>query len=124
MSYTNSWQYNVMVKAPVTYYNKKFEEKEELREQHIQWELDREKTYYRSALEKINPQEIKNQMENEKVRRTNMLLALNKCVMDKTSTTDGFSFNKNSGSLKKLQQVPFIQKKTTVKEAEVRFLDT
>ena len=54
-SYTNTWQYNVVVKAPITYANRNFEENEELRESHILWEMDREKTYFRSALEKINP---------------------------------------------------------------------
>jgi hypothetical protein len=50
----------VVVKAPVTYNNKKFEEKEELREAHLLWEMDHEKTYFRSALERINPQNIRN----------------------------------------------------------------
>jgi hypothetical protein len=100
-SYTNSWQYNVVVKAPTTYQNKKFEEKEELRESHILWELDKEKTYFRSAMEKINPYNIKTQNETEKLKRTEMLNALNSNIMEKTSN-DGLSLSKGSGSLKKL----------------------
>lgn len=100
-SYTNAWQYQVVAKAPHTYFNKKFEEKEELRESHILWELDREKTYYRSALERINPQQIRNQMEAEKLRRTNMQMSLNQNVMEKTYE----SASKFSNSLKKLPSV-------------------
>jgi hypothetical protein len=77
VSYPNAWQYTVVTKAPQTYFNKKFEEKEELRESHILWEMDREKTYFRSALERLNPQHIRNQVEMEKMRRTNMQMSLN-----------------------------------------------
>ena len=102
-SYSNTWQYKVVVQAPQTYYNKKFEEKEELREQHVLWELDREKTYFRSAMEKINGQQIRTELENEKLRRTNMLMSLNQCVMDKT-TVEGISKPNASHSHKKLPQ--------------------
>lgn len=54
-SYTNSWQYNVVVRAPQTYHNTKFPEKQQLNEAHILWEMDREKTYFRSAMDRINP---------------------------------------------------------------------
>lgn len=102
-SYTNAWQYNVVVKAPMTYHNKNFEEKEELRESHILWEMDREKTYFRSAMERINPQQIKNQVDTEKIRRTNMMMSLNHNVMDKTQNVEHLSPTKViSGSLKKL----------------------
>jgi len=70
-SYSNTWQYQVVVKAPVTYANKRFEEKEELRDSHILWEMDREKTYFRSALEKMSPSKIKDKLDHEKMRRTN-----------------------------------------------------
>jgi hypothetical protein len=98
-SYSQAWQYNVVVKAPITYFNKKYEEKEELRDQHIVWEMDRERTYYKSALERIPPQKIREQIEQDKQRRTNMLNALTANVMEKTSS-DGF--HRPSNSLKKL----------------------
>jgi len=81
----------------VTYANKKFEEKEELRDSHILWEMDREKTYFRSALEKINPSKIKEQLEFEKMRRTNNgFLSLNQCAIDKT--VDGGSPTKSGAA--------------------------
>jgi hypothetical protein len=88
-SYSQAWQYSVVVKAPVTYFNKKYEEKEELRDAHILWEMDRERTYYKSAMEKITPQKIREQAELERQRRSNMLMALNTNTMDKT-LSDGF----------------------------------
>jgi hypothetical protein len=92
----------VVVKAPQTYFNSKFEEKETLREQHVLWEMDREKTYFRSAMDKINPQQILKQQETEKLRRTNMMMSLNHNVMDKTTThPEGFS-KAASHSFKKL----------------------
>jgi len=48
-----------MTKAPVTYFNKNFEEKEELREAHILWEMDHEKTYYKSVMEKMSGKKVK-----------------------------------------------------------------
>ncbi len=72
------------MKAPVTYFNRKYEEKEELRDAHILWEMDRERTYYKSAMEKIQPQKIREQVELEKQRRSNMIMALNNNIMDKT----------------------------------------
>ena len=78
-----------MVKAPVTYFNKKYEEKEELRDAHIIWEMDRERTYYKSAMEKITPQKIREQVELERQRRSNMIMSLNTNTMDKTQS-DGF----------------------------------
>lgn len=89
-----------MVKAPVTYFNKKYEEKEELRDAHIIWEMDRERTYYKSAMEKIQPSKIKEQAELERQRRSNMIMALNTNVMDKTQS-DAFP-PRSSNSLKKL----------------------
>ncbi len=102
MSYPNTWQYNVVAKAPMTYFNKNFEEKEELRETHILWEMDREKTYYKSAMEKFSPQKLREVADNERFRRTNMIMALNHNIMDKTSHIDPWNYKKDSGSLKKL----------------------
>jgi hypothetical protein len=98
-SYSQAWQYTVVVKAPVTYFNKKYEEKEELRDAHIIWEMDRERTYYKSAMEKIPPSKIKEQAELERQRRSNMIMALNTNVMDKTQSD---AFPRSSNSLKKL----------------------
>lgn len=102
------------MKAPQTYFNKKFEEKEELRESHILWELDREKTYYRSAMERMNPQAIRNQVETEKMRRTNMLMSLNHNIMEKSTNLEVQS-SKFSNSLKKLP-TNFSNKKSPFKE--------
>jgi hypothetical protein len=52
-------------------------------------------------MEKINPYNIKTQNETEKLKRTEMLNALNSNIMEKTSN-DGLSLSKGSGSLKKL----------------------
>jgi hypothetical protein len=98
-SYSQAWQYTVVVKAPVTYFNKKYEEKEELRDAHIIWEMDRERTYYKSAMEKIQPSKIKEQAELERQRRSNMIMALNTNVMDKIQSD---AFQRSSNSLKKL----------------------
>jgi hypothetical protein len=98
-SYSQAWQYTVVVKAPVTYFNKKYEEKEELRDAHIIWEMDRERTYYKSAMEKIQPSKIKEQAELERQRRSNMIMALNTNVMDKIQSD---AFHRSSNSLKKL----------------------
>lgn len=98
-SYSQAWQYTVVVKAPVTYFNKKYEEKEELRDAHIIWEMDRERTYYKSAMEKIQPSKIKEQAELERKRRSNMIMALNTNVMDKIQSD---AFQRSSNSLKKL----------------------
>jgi hypothetical protein len=43
----------------VTYFNKNFEEKEDLRETHVLWEMDKEKTYYKSAMEKISGKKLR-----------------------------------------------------------------
>lgn len=88
-----------MVKAPVTYFNKKYEEKEELRDAHIIWEMDRERTYYKSAMEKIQPAKVREQVELERQRRSNMLMALNTNTMDKTQSD---AIHRSSNSLKKL----------------------
>ena len=65
-SFSQAWQYQVVVKAPVTYFNKKYEEKEELRDAHIIREMDRERTYYKSAMEKIQPAKVREQIELER----------------------------------------------------------
>jgi hypothetical protein len=89
-----------VTKAPVTYFNKNFEEKEELREAHILWEMDHEKTYYKSVMEKMSGKKVKKEADNERLRRTNMLMALNTNIMEKT--TDPMNYTKGSGSFKKL----------------------
>jgi hypothetical protein len=48
----------VTAKTPATYFNKNFEEKEEIREAHVLWELDKEKTYYKSAMEKMSSKKV------------------------------------------------------------------
>ncbi len=90
----------MVVKAPVTYFNKKYEEKEELRDAHIIREMDRERTYYKSAMEKIQPAKVREQIELERQRRSNMLMALNTNTMDKTQS-EAFQ-QRSSNSLKKL----------------------
>ena len=87
-------------KTPATYFNKNFEEKEEIREAHVLWELDKEKTYYKSAMEKMSSKKVKQEAENERMRRTNIGMALNSNIMEKT--VDPAQYNKGSGSLKKL----------------------
>ncbi len=99
-SYSQAWQYQVVVKAPITYFNKKYEEKEELRDAHIIREMDRERTYYKSAMEKIQPAKVREQIELERQRRSNMLMALNTNTMDKTQS-EAFQ-QRSSNSLKKL----------------------
>ena len=100
VSYPNTWQYQVTAKAPATYFNKNFEEKEEIRETHVLWELDKEKTYYKSAMEKMSSKKVRQEAENERMRRTNIGMALNSNIMEKT--VDPSQYNKGSGSLKKL----------------------
>jgi len=64
--------------------------------------MDKEKTYYKSAMEKITGKKIRQEVENEKLRRTNMGMPLNSNIMEKT--VDPMSFTSKSGlnSFKKL----------------------
>jgi IS1 family transposase len=71
--------------------------------------MDREKTYFRSAMERISPQKIKDQMGTDKFRRTSQFMALNTCVMDKTAVIehDNLSHTKATNSFKKLPNNSF-----------------
>jgi hypothetical protein len=80
----------------MTYFNKNFEEKEQLRETHVLWEMDKEKTYYKSAMEKIQGKKLMQEVENERLRRTNMGFALNSNIMEKAM--DPMNITRGSGS--------------------------
>jgi hypothetical protein len=62
--------------------------------------MDKEKTYYKSAMEKLQGKKLKQEVENERLRRTNMGFALTTNIMEKT--VDPMRESKGSGSFKKL----------------------
>jgi hypothetical protein len=64
--------------------------------------MDKEKTYYKSAMEKIPGKKLRQEVENEKLRRTNMGMPLNSNIMEKTVDPMQFTSKGGLGSFKKL----------------------